>query len=35
MDVAQRFEPITENETTTLLAHTSGVEPIFQLGNNV
>jgi predicted aldo/keto reductase-like oxidoreductase len=35
MDVAQRFQPITEDETRTLLAHAGGVEPIFQLGNNV
>lgn len=35
MDVAQRFEPITEDETATLLAHASGAEAIFQLGNNV
>ncbi|HUI43792.1 MAG TPA: aldo/keto reductase [Terriglobia bacterium] len=35
MDVAQRFQPITENETRTLLAGASGAEPIFQLGNNV
>lgn len=35
MDVAQRFQPITEDESSTLLAHANGVEPIFQLGNNV
>lgn len=35
MDVAQGFQPITEDETKTLLAHASGAEPIFQLGNNV
>ncbi|HLW78999.1 MAG TPA: aldo/keto reductase [Terriglobia bacterium] len=35
MDVAQRFQPVTEDETRTLLAHASGVEPIFRLGNNV
>jgi len=35
MDVAQRFQPITEDETATLLAQASGAEPIFQLGNNV
>lgn len=35
MDVAQNFQPITEDETHTLLAHASGAEPIFQRGNNV
>jgi predicted aldo/keto reductase-like oxidoreductase len=35
MDVAQRFQPITEDETRTLLAGASGAEPIFELGNNV
>jgi predicted aldo/keto reductase-like oxidoreductase len=35
MDVAQRFQPITEEETTILLARANGVVPIFQLGNNV
>ena len=35
MDVAQNFQPITEDETRALLAHASGAEPIFQLGNNV
>lgn len=35
MDVAQAFQPITEDETRTLLSHAGSVEPIFQLGNNV
>jgi len=35
MDVAQSFQPITEDETQSLLAHAGPVEPIFQLGNNV
>ncbi len=35
MDVAQTFQPITDDESRTLLAYASGVEPIFQLGNNV
>lgn len=35
MDVAQNFQPITEDETRALLARASGAEPIFQLGNNV
>jgi len=35
MDVAQNFQPITEDETHRLLAHAAGAEPIFQLENNV
>jgi len=35
MDVAQNFQPITEDETHTLMASAGGAEPIFQLGNNV
>jgi len=35
MDVAQNFQPITEDETRALLAHASGAAPIFQLGNDV
>ena len=35
MDVAQNFEPISTDETQALMAHAGGVEPIFQLGNNV
>jgi len=35
MDVAQSFQPISEDETKALLAHAGNVEPIFQLGNNV
>lgn len=35
MDVVQHFQPVSETETRTLLAHARGVEPIFQLHNNV
>jgi predicted aldo/keto reductase-like oxidoreductase len=35
MDVAQNFQPITEDETRALLAHAGGAAPIFQLGNDV
>jgi hypothetical protein len=34
MDVAQSFQPITDDEATRLLAHASGAVPLFQLGNN-
>lgn len=35
MDVAQNFQPITEDETHSLMARARGAEPIFQLGNNL
>ncbi len=33
MDVAQRFQPIREEEEKTLMASARGVEPLFRLGN--
>ncbi|HMD96747.1 MAG TPA: aldo/keto reductase [Terriglobia bacterium] len=35
MDVAQSFQPISEDETKALLARAGNIEPIFRLGNNV
>lgn len=35
LDVAQNFQPISEDETRNLMASAGGAEPIFQLGNNV
>jgi hypothetical protein len=32
MDIAQQFEPITEQETAKLMASAAGVNPIFHLG---
>ncbi len=33
MDVAQRFQPLREEEEKTLMARAAGVEPLFRLGN--
>ena len=35
MDVAQNYRPLEEHEQQALLAHATGVEPIFHLGNDV
>jgi aryl-alcohol dehydrogenase-like predicted oxidoreductase len=35
MDVAQNYKPLEEHEQQALLAHATGVEPIFHLGNDV
>ncbi|HEV2378280.1 MAG TPA: aldo/keto reductase [Terriglobia bacterium] len=35
MEVAQTFQPITADETRSLLAHAGDLEPIFQLRNDV
>jgi len=35
MDLAQSFQPITEDETKRLLAFTGAADPLFELGNNV
>jgi hypothetical protein len=34
MDMAHSFQPITDDETTRLLAHASGAVLHFQIGNN-
>lgn len=33
MDVAQKFEPLRDEEEKTLMARAAGVEPLFRLGN--
>jgi len=35
MDVAQNYKPLESHEQQTLMARTTGVEPIFHLGNDV
>ena len=35
MDVAQNYKPLEQHEEQALLAHATGVEPIFHLGNDV
>jgi len=35
MDLAQGFQPVTEDETRRLLAYAGAADPLFELGNNV
>jgi len=35
MDVAQSFQPITEDETKRLMAYAAAADPLFELGNNI
>jgi hypothetical protein len=35
MDVAQHYKPLEQHEEHALLAGTTGLEPIFHLGNDV
>ncbi len=34
MDLAQSFQPVTEDETRRLLAYAGAADPLFELGNN-